>query len=339
MYYESFGLTNPPFRITPDTQLFYSGGYRGATLDALEYAVLNGEGITKVVGEVGSGKTMLLRMLATRLSSAVQLVYLPNPKIAPENILHALAFEMGLKIDPGSNRLQVMSELHEYLLEKHGEDTPVIILIEEAQSIPLETLEEIRLLSNLETQQHKLLQIVLFGQPELDVHLSAPHVRQIKERITNSFYLLPLKRRDINDYLMFRLGLSGYNGSNVFSPAAVRVLAYFSKGLMRRINILADKAMLAAFSKNTRSVSVKHVWAAAKDSEFGKANKIVGIVGIALLSIVLLAVAAGVYIAPQISKSEPMSLAPPIYTPDEPSVADANSERAIIPEKRPHPDQ
>jgi len=336
MYYESFGLKNPPFRITPDTHLFYSGGHRGATLDALEYAVLNGEGITKVVGEVGSGKTMLLRMLATRLATVVQLVYLPNPKIAPENILHALAFEMGLNIVAESGRLQVMSVLHEYLLEKHSENRPVIVLIEEAQSIPLETLEEIRLLSNLETQQHKLLQIVLFGQPELDVNLAAPHVRQIKERITNSFHLSPLKRRDINDYLMFRLGLSGYNGSNVFTPVAVRMLAYFSKGLMRRINILADKAMLAAFAKNTRNVSVRHVWAAAKDSEFGFGSSRLRVVVVGALSVLLIAALAGTYFIQYTSKSELQTLALPFSSSIESPVTDAKSRNDSLPIKPSH---
>jgi len=333
MYYESFGLKNPPFRITPDTHLFYSGGHRGATLDALEYAVLNGEGITKVVGEVGSGKTMLLRMLATRLADVVQLVYLPNPKIAPENILHALAFEMGLKIDSSSDRLQVMSLLHEYLLEKHSENKPVIILIEEAQSIPLETLEEIRLLSNLETQQHKLLQIVLFGQPELDVNLAAPEVRQIKERITNSFHLSPLKRRDINDYLMFRLGLSGYNGGNVFTPVAIRLLAYFSKGLMRRINILADKAMLAAFAKNTRSVTVRHVWAAAKDSEFGCSNSKLRGAMVSVLSVLLIAAMVGTYFIQYAPMSDRQAITLPINSPINASIAETQSTDDTLPIK------
>jgi len=336
MYYEFFGLKNPPFRITPDTQLFYSGGQRAATLDALEYAVVNGEGITKVVGEVGSGKTMLLRMLATKLANTVQLVYFPNPKIAPENILHALAFEVGLEIDAQSDRLYVMRVLHEYLLKKHSENKPVVILIEEAQSIPLETLEEIRLLSNLETQQHKLLQIVLFGQPELDVHLAAPHVRQIKERITNSFNLKPLEKRDINDYLMFRLGLSGYNGSNVFTPAAIKMLSYFSKGLMRRINILADKAMLAAFSKNTRCVSVSYVWAAAKDSDFGNSIARIRMTMIVLLTLLLLAVTAGtLFIHSKYNMQQP-EISSLFQNPSDAVVADAKTSSGSIPNKQSH---
>ena len=273
MYYEYFGLNQAPFRITPDTQLFYSGGRRGAVLDALQYAVLSGEGITKVVGEVGSGKTMLARMLAQRLPKSVELVYLANPNLPPEKVLQAIAQEMRLRLKAGADRLYVLQRIQQRLLKKHAENKQVVVFVEEAQSAPLETLEELRLLSNLETEHHKLLQIVLFGQPELDEHLAVPHVRQIKERITNSFYLTALKKREIHDYLLYRLRISGYRDEDIFSANALRLLAYSSKGLMRRINILADKAMLAAYSNNTKCISAKHIWSAVKDSEFRR-NKL-----------------------------------------------------------------
>lgn len=268
MYYEFFGLNYPPYRITPDTQLFFSGGERGAILDALAYAILNGDAITKVVGEVGSGKTMLCRMLELKLSERVEIIYLANPSLSPENIPHALAFEIGLPEANEPDRLKVMRALEAYLLKRHAENRQVVVFVEEAQGMPLETLEEIRLLSNLETRQHKLLQVVLFGQPELDEGLSAPHVRQIKERIANSFHLKPLKLTDIGDYLMFRLASAGYRGPNIYHPGAIRKIARASNGLMRRINILADKAMLAAFTENSHIVTARHVSAAVRDSEF-----------------------------------------------------------------------
>lgn len=271
MYYEYFGLKKHPFRITPETQLFYSGAERGDILNALIYAVSSGEAITKVVGEVGTGKTMLCRMLELKLPDHIEIAYLLNPNIAPENILHAIALEMGLPIasDKTANRLEVMKALERYLLEKHAANHQVVVLIEEAQCMPLDTLEEIRLLSNLETQQHKLLQIVLFGQPELNVNLSAPRVRQIKERITNSFYLQPLSIKDIHNYLMFRLHLASYSGPDLFTKSAISLIGKASHGLMRRINILADKAMLAAFSQDCQNVTRKHVRIAIRDSEFG----------------------------------------------------------------------
>lgn len=268
MYYEHFGLSQAPYRITPDTELFYRGGERGAILNALEFAVVGGEALIKVVGEVGSGKTMLCRMLGQQLPEHVETVFIANPSLSRDNILHAIAFEMGLDVAATASRLEVMKTLQDYLLERHAAGRQVVVFVEEAQGMPLETLEEIRLLSNLETRQHKLLQIVLFGQPELDEALGAPHVRQIRERITQSFHLPPLRGGEIRDYLMFRLHLAGYRGADIFTAAAVRLIAFASRGLMRRINILADKAMLAAYVRQSRRVGARHVWAALRESEF-----------------------------------------------------------------------
>lgn len=266
MYYEHFGLQSPPFKITPDPHFFYTGGHRGLVLDALVYAILQGEGIVKVVGEVGSGKTMLCRMLEQRLPSNVEIVYLANPSVSPDMILHAIAFELHLPVNSQSNRLEVMQILQKNLLEKYAANKQVVVFVEEAQSMPLATLEEIRLLSNLETAKHKLLQMVLFGQPELDENLAAVHIRQLKERITHSFYLSALNREEIKEYLHFRMYAVGYRGPAVFTAAAVKALTYFSAGLMRRINILADKALLAAFAENQHYVTKQHVRRAARDS-------------------------------------------------------------------------
>ncbi|SEH07760.1 AAA family ATPase [Candidatus Venteria ishoeyi] len=266
MYYEYFGLNSPPFKITPDPQLFYRGEERGLMLDALVYAVGNGEGVVKVTGEVGSGKTMLCRMLPEKLPEQVEVLYLANPRLTPDTILQAIAMEMDLQFTNDVNHLQLMQRLHETLLQKHSEKKQVLLLVEEAQGMPLETLEEIRLLSNLETSQHKLLQIILFGQPELDDNLKHKSIRQLRERITHHFYLPPLL--DIRGYLDFRMQIVGYRGPSVFSASALRTLKHYSLGLLRRVNILADKALLAAFSDNTHSVSKKHILLAAKDSGY-----------------------------------------------------------------------
>lgn len=269
MYYAHFGLKEPPYKITPNTEFFFSGGNRGAILDALTYAITSGEGIIKVVGEVGSGKTMLCRMLQTLLPEQVESVYLANPSVAPEDVLHAIAFELQLELPPDSDRLRVMQVLQAYLLDRHAEGKRVVIFVEEAQGMPLATLEEIRLLSNLETRHDKLLQIVLFGQPELDDNLNQTQIRQLRERITHSFNLGPLVEQDVADYLIFRLRAAGYFGPHLFSKSAIRMIARSSAGLVRRINILADKALLAAFSENVYQVTPKHVKAAIRDSEFG----------------------------------------------------------------------
>lgn len=269
MYYAHFGLKQAPFKITPNTDFFFAGANRGAILDALVYAINNGEGIIKVVGEVGSGKTMLSRMLQTRLPEKMECVYLANPSIAPEHVVFAIAFELQLKFPPNTDRLQAMQLLQKYLLDRHAEGKQVVIFVEEAQGMPIATLEEIRLLTNLETKQDKLLQIVLFGQPELDTNLNATQIRQLRERITHSFNLDPIDQNAIRDYVMFRLRSAGYFGPPIFTEAAIKLLKQSSQGLVRRVNVLADKAMLAAYSQNLYLVDVQQVEAAIRDSEFG----------------------------------------------------------------------
>ncbi len=269
MYYAHFGLKEPPFKITPNTDVFFTGANRGAVLDALIYAITNNEGIVKVVGEVGSGKTMLCRMLQAMLPESVESIFLANPSVAPEHVLNAIAFELQLKIPKTADRLKVMQMLQSYLVARHGAGKQVVVFVEEAQSMPLATLEEIRLLSNLETKHHKLLQIVLFGQPELDVNLNQTNIRQLRERITHSFNLGPLNASEIEAYLIFRLRAAGYFGPPIFTKAAVKKISASAQGLVRRVNILADKALLATFADNTYLVTPKHVNAAINDSEFG----------------------------------------------------------------------
>ena len=268
MYQEHFGLTRPPFKITPDTSLFFEGSQRGAALDALIYAINSGEGIIKVVGEVGSGKTMLCRMLEVRLSSNIDVIYIANPSLSPDNILHMIAHELHLDVSNEMSKVDVMQRIQKHLLTKHASNRQVVLFVEEAQSMPIETLEEIRLLSNLETDEDKLLQMVLFGQPELDEKLSSPHIRQLKERITHSFQLSPFPQDDTLKYLNFRLRAVGYKGPDVFNKKTAGTVKRYSNGLTRRINIIADKSLLAAFSEGSHTVTSSHIKSAAHDSEF-----------------------------------------------------------------------
>ena len=267
LYLDHFGLTEPPFRITPHTDYFFEGADRGTTLEALIYAVLHDEGIVKVSGEVGSGKTMLCRVLMERLPQHVVTIYLATPSLARDEILHAIADELDLKLSP-ERRSVALRELQEHLIGLYGAGRRVVILIDEAHVMPDDTLEQVRLLSNLESNRHKLLQIVLFGQPELDAMLSKPSLRQLRDRITHSFRMRPLVQPEVAKYLSFRMRAAGYRGPEVFTPRAVRGVARASSGLTRRINILADKSLLAAYTENTHAVTGRHVRAAVADSEF-----------------------------------------------------------------------
>lgn len=286
MYHSHFGLNQSPFSITPNPAFFYSGNKRGDILEALIYAVSHGEGIIKVTGEVGSGKTMLCRMLEGMMPTNVEVIYLVNPTLSREEVMFTIAGELEIPTE-GKRPDEVIRLLHQDLIGKHINGKQVVLLVEEAQAMSLDTLEEIRLFSNLETAHHKLLQIVLFGQPELDDNLNLPSMRQLKERITHSFIVPPMTASLIPEFLMFRMRAAGYHGPNVFSKSAIKLLATVSEGIVRRINILADKALLAAFADNTHAVEAKHVKAAIRDSEFSSSKQVFSLRHLAIILLAL----------------------------------------------------
>jgi MSHA biogenesis protein MshM len=267
LYIEHFGLNEAPFRITPHTDFFFDGADRGATLEALVYAILHDEGIVKVSGEVGSGKTMLCRVLMERLPAHVDIIYLATASLAREEILHAIADDLELTLS--NDRTTVaLRELQEHLIRQYAAGRRVVVLIDEAHVMPEDTLEQVRLLSNLESSRHKLLQIVLFGQPELDATLAKTTLRQLRDRITHSFRMRPLSVPEVGKYISFRMRAAGYRGPDVFVPRALARISRASSGLTRRINILADKSLLAAFMQGSHSVTDRNVRAAIADSEF-----------------------------------------------------------------------
>jgi len=267
LYLEHFGLAEPPFRITPHPDFFFDGADRGATLEGLMYAILHDEGIVKVSGEIGSGKTMLCRVLMERLPGEVETVFLANPSYSRSEILRAIAEELG-QAAPNDPAAPPLRELQAKLIELYAAGRRVVVMIDEAHAMPDDTLEQVRLLSNLESSRHKLLQIVLFGQPELDESLAKPTMRQLKDRITHSFRTRPLATDEVAKYVSFRMRAAGYKGPEVFSAAAIAAIARASGGLSRRINVLCDKALLAAFAANTHAVTPGEVRTAIADSDF-----------------------------------------------------------------------
>ncbi|MBE8158860.1 MAG: AAA family ATPase, partial [Betaproteobacteria bacterium] len=268
LYLKHFGLREAPFKITPTTEFFYGGGRRGEILHALQYAVEVGEGIMMVTGEVGSGKTMLLRTLGEKLAAHVELVYIANPSFSGREILYNICEELELDIDV--ERPDAVRRLQNYLIDRHAKGKRVVVFIDEAQAMPDESLEEIRLLSNLETSRHKLMQIAMFGQPELLDKLSRQSMRQLRERITVALTLEPFSRDDIREYISTRLHAAGYNGGELFAKDGCRLLAVVSQGLSRRINVLSDKAMLSAFERNQDKVAYEDVRRAVKDAQYGR---------------------------------------------------------------------
>src|SRR5574340_335306 len=271
MYLEHFGLNEPPFRITPVTEFFFSGANRGEILDALIYSICEVEGIVKVSGEVGSGKTMLCRMLLERLPENIETIYLANPSLSREEMLYAIADGLGLNIN-GERVGIIIQNIQNRLEEKAREGKRIVVLVDEAHAMPPDTLEELRLLYNLQVGNAKLLQLVLFGQPELNAKLDQPNMRQLKDRIVHHFNMQPLSRSIIESYLMFRMRAANYHGPNIFSPKAIKLIASASNGLMRRVNILADKSLLAAFVEDTHNIEARHVQAAMRDSELKPAR-------------------------------------------------------------------
>lgn len=264
LYQEHFGLNKPPFQITPDIDYFFSGSHRGDILTALLHVANYEEGIVTVVAEVGSGKTLLARLLLNRLPTSTRSVYLANPSFSREEIITAIARDLGVAASSNSLEEKV-ALLQQELLQRYAQGERVLLVIDEAHAMPAESLEEVRLLSNLETAQHKLINIMLFGQPELDALLAEPRLRQLLDRVVHRFELLPFSFEEGAAYLEHRLQIAGCHQRKLFSAAAEKLLIQAAGGRARRINLLADKALLAAYSEGLPQVDKPHVQRACQD--------------------------------------------------------------------------
>lgn len=267
MYLQHFGLIKFPFGITPDTSFVFSAHSHQEALNTLLVALQCGEGFIKVTGEVGTGKTLLCRRLLQNLDAGAVTAYLPNPNLEPQTLLLALAEELRLDGADGLDQFHLLKKINRGLLDYARQNRRVVLCIDEAQAMPLPTLEALRLVSNLETERRKLLQIVLFGQPELDEKLADPAVRQLRQRISFHHRLCGLGRAEVALYLQHRLRVAGYRGEAMFSAGAVRALRRASGGTPRLVNILAHKALLSAFGEGRPSVKHRHVHGAARDTE------------------------------------------------------------------------
>lgn len=266
MYLKHFGLREKPFSLTPDTQLFFNRNSHKNALDTLLLALHEGEGFLKVVGEVGTGKTLLCRTLLGRLNrNQYATAFIPNPWLTPEELKLFLASEVGADTRPSMHSHELTSAIYRRLVQLARQKRKVVLLIDEAQAMPVRTIESLRLLTNLESEKRKLLQVVIFGQPELDVLLARRDLRQLQQRIVFSEKLTPLDSAAVSDYVRFRIRACG-GDTKLFNSPAIRFLASASGGIPRLINILAHKALLCAYGKGDRRISAWHVARAVADT-------------------------------------------------------------------------
>jgi len=271
MYLAHFGLECAPFSITPDTRFTYSSRSHRDALNILLMTTDSGEGFVKITGEVGSGKTMLCRRFLGRLQAANQgkrrfrTAYIPNPSLSPRALLMAVAMELKVRVGNPDSELGLLDSLNRALLRFAARGEQVVVCLDEAQAMPLETLESLRLLSNLETEQRKLMQVVLFGQRELDAQLARENLRQLRSRISFQYRLGTFSLAETIAYLQHRVTVAGYSGGLLFGEEAARAIHQGARGLPRRINILAHKSLLAAYGQGAQTVTGRHVKAALRD--------------------------------------------------------------------------
>lgn len=267
MYQEHFNLREAPFSLTPDPDYFYNYSGHQQALNVLLIALESGEGLIKITGEVGTGKTLLCRKLLVALADDFQTAYLPNPLLKPFDLYQALAEELNIGIPHGMTMHDLVKRLTEQLVALRNEGKRAVLCIDEAQAMPQESLEALRLLSNLETEKQKLLQIVVFAQPEIDVLLESRELRQLRQRITFSYDLPALDRDAVSGYVQHRLQVAGHKGSRLFDDAALDAVYRSSRGIPRLVNILCHKAMMAAYGQGQSVIDPQQVKAASRDTE------------------------------------------------------------------------
>src|SRR5574340_1567700 len=287
MYLQHFGLREPPFGLTPDTSFFFACSSYQEALNTLLVAARNGEGFIKITGEVGNGKTLLCRKFLSTLNQGQQstnaigtqdpaadalpaprfiTAYIPNPYLEPKSLLLALAEAFRLPQEQDTDQHLLLKGLTRALLDCARNGQRALVCLDEAQAMPLESLEVLRLLTNLETEKRKLLQVVLFGQPELDERLKHHSVRQLRQRISFQYQLEGLRRDEMDRYLRHRLAVAGFKGETLFSAGAVGLLHRVTHGTPRLANIIAHKAMMLAYAEGRQQVRPQHVRKAAADT-------------------------------------------------------------------------
>lgn len=273
MYQEYFQLTELPFNLTPNPHFFCQLKGHKEALQTLLFSVRSGEGFIKIVGEVGSGKTLLCRKFLESLEEDYVTAYIPNPDLTPVEIRKAFAREIGLDPTRWQDQHELLTAINQQLISLHAQQRKIVLVVDEAQALSDQGLEAVRLLTNLETDNSKLMQVVLFGQPELDERLNQPHLRQLKQRISFSYELPLMNRDDLDIYIYHRLSVAGHTQGNLFTKKARNLLFKASQGIPRIVNVLSHKALLVAYGRGEKLIDHKAMRLAVSDTEAAKENK------------------------------------------------------------------
>lgn len=255
MYCDYYGFSEEPFEITPDPGFLYMSPVHEDVLTSIVYGVQGRRGIIAVIGEVGTGKTILLNTALGWLSEKTKVAYVINYNVSFEDLLSMVMVKLGLATaEQTLSKIQALQRLNEFALKQLSDGGNVALIVDEAQNLSQGAMENLRLLSNMETPKHKLIQIVLSGQPELEKKLARPELRQLTERISIRRYINPLKEKEAYEYIQHRLDVAEYNGPPLFNPEAQQLIWQISKGIPRKINILCDNALLIGFRKRHEEI-------------------------------------------------------------------------------------
>ncbi|WP_114326198.1 ExeA family protein [Candidatus Colwellia aromaticivorans] len=267
MYLYHFGLTELPFTLTPNTSFFLALEPHNEALAVLMTALKTGEGFIKVIGEVGTGKTLLCRKLLNEIPKHFVTAYIPNPYLNPDELRRAVAIELGVKQAQRMSVQLLTQRIQNRLLELHAKGHSVVLILDEAQALPEQSLEALRLFTNLETETRKLLQVVLFAQPELDQRLAQTDFRQLRQRITFSYQLRAMKAEEVQQYIQHRLQVAGYKGAALFSASLCKKITKASQGIPRLVNILCHKMLMLSYGQGNYQMTRKQLAAAIRDTE------------------------------------------------------------------------
>ncbi|AEE25060.1 ExeA family protein [Paraglaciecola chathamensis] len=287
MYLYHYGIKELPFTLTPNTSYFFGLPSHKEAIAVLLTAIKTGEGFIKVTGEVGTGKTLICRKLLNELPDHFVAAYIPNPYLTPSELRRSVAAELNVTLSEHADQQEFTQRIQRRLIEINQQNRGVVLIIDEAQALPVESIEALRLITNLETESRKLLQVVLFGQPELDDKLALPELRQLKQRVTFSYALKLMDADQLFQYVRHRMSVAGYRGGDIFSSRACKILFKASKGTPRIVNVLCHKALMLAYGEGKQQVETRHVKLAIADTEaayknsFGLAKSLLGLMLIA----------------------------------------------------------